>query len=518
VLLVAGLTGLACSGRGSGPPADYIAAERMPLMRPDYAGAVLPPNIAPANFRVLEAGRRFLVRLRGADGEDVGVASRSGVIAIPAGPWRELLAANRGRALTLEVYAEDEQGRWTRFADGRLEIAGEGIDPFLVYRRLGADHNLWGEISIRQRDLTGYADTCVLDNRSFGHGCVNCHTFLSNGTDRFLMQIRPGREPFGSGMLLATDGNVVMADTRSAYNPKPGAYASWHPGGNVIAFSINKVKQFFHARRAEERDVLDMSSDIAVYHVDAKRVTSTPKIASPTAMETYPCWSPDGAYLYFSSAPALWDEDAAMPPDRYADLRYSLKRIAYDASADEWGDVETVLDAADLGASLTQPRCSPDGRFIVFCATDYGCFPVYSAEADLWLLDLSSGEAQRMACNSERTESWHSWSSNGRWLVFSSKRLDGLFARPFFTYVDEGGTAHAPFELPQRDPDFHSSLLKNYNVPELVRGAVPVVGEGLARVIRAPESVPGEIAVTGATPGGGVSPDDDFDPWAPAGR
>jgi hypothetical protein len=517
-LLACGLAGFACSGRGARPPVNYTTAGRAPRLRPDYAGAVLPPNIAPTNFRVLETGRRFFVRLSGGSGEEIDLASRSDVVALPERPWAELLAANRGHSLTLEVYVEGEDGQWTRFENRQLGIADEEIDPFLVYRRLGADHNLYGEISIRQRDLTRYGDVCILDNSSFGQGCVNCHTFLKNGTDRFLLQIRPGREKYGSGMLLAMDGNVVMADTRSPYNPKPGAYASWHPNGNLIAFSINTVKQFFHARRAEERDVLDLTSDIAIYHVDTGRVTSTPKIADPAALETYPCWSSDGKYLYFSSAPVLWDEDAPLPPLRYAEVRYSLKRIAYEAESGEWGEVETVLDAGDVGASLTQPKCSPDGRFLAFCAADYGCFPVYAEEADLWLLDLSSGGAQRMACNSDRTESWHSWSSNGRWLAFSSKRLDGLFSRPFFTYVDEAGTAHRPFELPERDPSFHDSLLKNYNVPELVRAAVPVAGDELARVIRAPESVPGELAVTAATPRGGVDADEDIDPWAPAGR
>jgi Tol biopolymer transport system component len=428
-----------------------------------------------------------------------------------------MLTANRGGSLAIEVYVQGQDGRWTRFADQRVAVAEEEIDRFLVYRQLGADHNLWSEISIRQRDLSAYDDICVLDNESFAKGCVNCHTFLNNGTERFLMHIRPGRieAGFGYGMLLALDGGVTMADTRSPRNPKPGAYASWHPSGNLIAFSVNKVRQFFHTRRTEVRDVLDLASDVAVYHVDTGRVTSTPKIALPEAMETYPGWSHDGRYLYFSRAPILWSDDSELPPERYHEVRYSLMRIPYDAASDSWGDVETVLSADDMGMSLTQAKCSPDGRFLVLSATDYGCFPVYHEEADLYLLEIATGRAERMACNSNRTESWHSWSGNGRWLAFSSKRLDGLFARPFFTYVDDDGAAHAPFELPQKDPLYHDSLLKNYNVPELVRSPVPLVREKLARVIRAPESVPGDLPITAATPHGGVAPGEDFDPWKP---
>ena len=74
--------------------------------------------------------------------------------------------------------------------------------------------------------------------------------------------------------------------------------------------------------------------------------------------------------------------------------------------------------------------------------------------------------------NSNDVDSYHSWSSNGRWFVFTSKRTDGLCARPFIAYFDENGQASRPFLLPQKDPRFYDSFLNNYNVPELVSGPV----------------------------------------------
>jgi hypothetical protein len=88
------------------------------------------------------------------------------------------------------------------------------------------------------------------------------------------------------------------------------------------------------------------------------------------------------------------------------------------------------------------------------------------------MISLESGAVRRLdsACN--HTDAWHSWSRNGRWIAFTSKRMDRRFARPFFSYVGRDGTLHKPFVLPQRDPSFYRSSILSYNIPELVSGPV----------------------------------------------
>jgi hypothetical protein len=75
-----------------------------------------------------------------------------------------------------------------------------------------------------------------------------------------------------------------------------------------------------------------------------------------------------------------------------------------------------------------------------------------------------------------------------------------LFTRTYFSYVDEGGTVHKPFVLPQQDPAGYDSLLETYSVPELVTGPVPAGSSSLARAARAKPSVTPQIPITGATP------------------
>jgi dipeptidyl aminopeptidase/acylaminoacyl peptidase len=125
-----------------------------------------------------------------------------------------------------------------------------------------------------------------------------------------------------------------------------------------------------------------------------------------------------------------------------------------------------IFDASAINRSVSFPRVSPDGNYIVITLHNYGCFPIWHKEADLYEIDLRTMQASKMGLNSDFTDSYHSWSSNSRWLVFSSKRIDGLTARFFISYIDENGASGKPFILPQKDPEFYGRLLKSFNLPE----------------------------------------------------
>jgi hypothetical protein len=475
-----------------------VTVDRPARIRPDYTDTVLPPNIAPPNFVVEEPGTAYGVRIRAPEGEAIHVAGRSPRITIPPAPWRRLLRANRGGKLHFDVYVRPDGGPWTRFAPIRNAIAEADVDRYLFYRLMKPIYILRVNLAIHQRDLETYEESVVLSNRTFRGGCINCHCFAPGHPDQLIVHSRGGgRGSEWSGMTVVRQGRIIKVDTRALVRDpeskrgrvtqSQAAYTAWHPNGRLAAFSANKIAQFFHSA-GENRDVFDSESDLALYHADSNTVTTTLAISQPDRLETFPTWSPDGRHLYFSSADP-------MPMERYEEVRYDLMRIGYDPDSGRWGEVEPVLRAEETGLSITEPRVSPDGRWVLFCMSAYGAFPAYQPSSDLYLLDLETRQHHRLAANSPRTESWHCWSRNGRWIAFASKRRDGVFARIYFSYVDEEGRAHKLLLLPQKDPALYDRLIKTYNVPELADAPAPAQGRALARVIRSADYA------------GGVKPD-----------
>jgi hypothetical protein len=470
---------------------QYSEAGREPSLSPDYAGTVIPANIAPLNFRIREDGQAYFVTVRADRGRPINIYSKTGQIRLPVRPWHALLDASRGGDVFFDVYVRGADRRWQRFQPVINTVAPEDIDQTLVFRFLRPAYTWWKDMGIYQRNLTNYDMSVVLHGRSFGSGCLNCHSFVGNDPDTMTIALRSAT--YGAPTLLARHGAVEKLGAK-------WGYTAWHPSGALAVYSINRVTQFFHAGGMEVRDVVDLDSALVCYHVESGKATCPGELADKDRLETYPAWSPDGKYLYFCSAPVLWKDRATVPPENYEKVRYDLRRIAYEVATDQWGKAETVLSAAETGQSVLLPRISPDGKSLVFCLCRYGCFPVYQPGSDLYLMDLATRQYRKLAINSEFSESWHSWSSNSRWLAFSSKRQGGLFTRTYLSYLDSAGTAHKPFVLPQRDPTYYDSLLETYSVPELVKGPVTVSKSRLARAARAKPSVTPVIPITGASP------------------
>ncbi len=495
-------------------PADYVSAGRPPRIRPDYADVLIPPNIAPMNFLVDEPGRQYFVRIAGDSGLAIDVSSSGHDIDIPMAQWQKLLAANRGGQVSIDVYVHGEDGRWLRFDTITNTVAAEDIDNHLVYRLVFPGIHNWADLGIYQRNLEAYNESPILQSLSIHSSCCNCHTFQGNRPDAMLLHVRPGPTFPGAGMILWRDGQAANIDTRTTVNPSPVGYASWHPGGKLIAFSVNKIKLFSHSAAQDLRDQMDYDSDLCVYDVEDRKLAYPPKISLPDQLETFPCWSPDGQYLYFCRAPMLWDPRTTMvPEDKYKSVFYSLMRIRYNAQDKTWGEVETVLAPEDVekrgadprlprdkrfGRSVLEPKVSPDGRFILLAVADYGNVPIFQKNSDLYMYDLATGRHWYLEYNSDDCDSWHCWSSNGRWIVFSSRRADGQFVRPYFSHIDAEGKDSKPFILPQKDPAFYDTFLKTYNIPELVTGRVQVKQEQVIQALLATGRK--AIPVTGATP------------------
>jgi hypothetical protein len=453
---------------------DCAAVNQLPVIKPDYAGITIPPNIAPLNFVLRDSCAACVAEIASVNGSPIVVWGNKRDVRIGAAPWKRLLAENRGKPLRITLFARDSRGAWRRYAAIEDTIAAEPVDRYCTYRLLSFQYNYSSDLRQCQRDLSTFDETVLVNAKNYAWGCVNCHTPIHNDPRRFVLQVRSNA--YGSETLIA-DGNAITTLASRL------GYTAWHPGGRYIAFSVYKVEQYFHAVGRQFIDVYDNYSYLVIYDAAARKIMPAP-LLNQGALETWPTWSPDGRYLYFCSSPVLWSNGAQEPPDNFNKTKYSLLRIAFNAENYTWGAVDTVLAPHETGLSIAQPKISPDNRFCLFCMQNYGAYPHAQASSDLYLMDVTTRQYRKLPINSEYNESWHSWSKNGRWILFSSKREGGIFTRLYLSHVDSAGNARKPFVLPQRDGDFYDSFIKCYNVPELAVAPVRFTERQLLKAIR----------------------------------
>ncbi|MBQ3781799.1 MAG: PD40 domain-containing protein, partial [Bacteroidaceae bacterium] len=208
-------------------------------------------------------------------------------------------------------------------------------------------------------------------------------------------------------------------------------------------------------------------------------------------LEIFPCWAPDGRTLYYCSAHSVItspDSIAEQTIERYEALKYDIYVLDFNETARTFSEPRLVYSASQKGLSATLPRLSPDGRFLVFAQGDHGCFHVWHHDADICMIDLQADSLDAVpleTVNSERSESYPSFSSNGRWLMVASRRDDGNYTRPYIAHFDPATqTFSKPFELPQQHPSFYTFCLRSFNRPEFMTEPVTVSQKQFVSVVK----------------------------------
>jgi len=432
-------------------------------MFPDYQEVTIPHNIAPLNFKLCTPEPSILV-LSYAD-QQIRIDTDEGVFQIPENEWKQLLHTAKGHAITADLYVQRAEA-WYQLPSFNIHVSTDEIDSYLVYRRIAPGFRMWNEMGIYQRHLESFEETPFLTNLQTNNNCMNCHSFCQQDADRMLFHQRGTH----AGTYFLINGKIEKLNTKASESITTLVYPHWHPDGRFVAFSTNETHQDFHLNDPNRIEVYDNQSDVVVYDTERHEVLTTPQLLSNDNLETFPAFSPDGKYLYFCSAPAK------PMPESYREMKYNLLRVSFDANSRKIGtEVDTLYHAGEEGRSARFPRLSPDGRYLMYTLSDYGNFSIWHKDADLRLLDLTTGQTDTMEnVNSDDVESYHSWSSNGRWFVFSSRRGDGLYTRPYMAHLDEQGKMSRPFLLPQEHPDYYTLSLFSFNIPELVKNEIEV--------------------------------------------
>lgn len=443
-------------------PEKITEINREPVIEPDYTGVTIPQNIAPMNFMIREDGKFFSLVIKSSNGFEKKIRYKDGKVQFSGATWNRIMKNSGNGTISVEVTAGISKTEANRYRTFKLNVVSDPVDPWICYRLLYPGYEAYKQLKIIQRSTENFTEKSLVENQLLKTNCINCHSFSSNNPDKMMVHVR------GSvGGTYFSEGNKIVRRDLKANEMQYGAvYPAWHPDGNLVAYSSNSIVQSFHASQSYNIEVTDLASSLVVYDVGNNQMSDIEETDTIRYMETFPEWSPDGRYLYYCRARQTNDTS------EFAEIKYDLVRKSFDKASFSFGKAEVVFDAFSIGKSVSFPRVSPDGKYLVFTLHNNGNFSIWHKEADLYLLDIQTGKVNRMSLNSDHTESYHAWSLNGKWLVFSSKRDDGLTARPYFAWFASADSVGKPFVLPQKDPSLYRNLIKTFNRPEFVTGKI----------------------------------------------
>lgn len=450
------------SGRCGSQKNEIFKVDREPVIEPDYAGVTIPQNIAPLNFGIKEDGKTFRLTASSGNGYQVSIKSADGIIRFDQKSWKKLLTGNPGGKISIDIISENNDGMRTKFNPIDLIYVNDPIDPYLCYRLLYPGYEAYLQIKIIQRSTESFWERSLVENQLLNTNCINCHTFCRNDPEKYLLHVRGSL----GGTYFVEGKEITRRDLKTSEMKYGAVYPAWHPNGKIVAFSSNNIVQSFHASQEFNIEVTDLASSLVVYDIEKNEMSPIEESDSVKYMETFPEWSPDGGYLYYCRARQTDDSSD------FKRIKYDLVRKTFDQTSFVFGKAEVVFDALSIDKSVSFPKISPDGQYLVFTLHNNGNFSIWHREADLYLLNIQTGKVDRMNINSNETESYHGWSSNGKWIVFSSKRDDGLTARPYFAYFGPAGQVGKPFVLPQKDPTMYNRQVKTFNKPEFVKDRI----------------------------------------------
>ena len=458
-IIIAGIVLLtACTPK----PEHVITSNTLPPIYPDYTDVTIPCNIAPLNFMLRNNADAMQLKVTGIS--DSIIIYGESKISFPIKAWKKLLFENTGKELNVEVTARIK-GEWIKYKTFKWNIVADKIDGYLSYRLIEPGYEVWNAIQLCERNLENFDEKVIADNNQLKQSCMNCHIYGNQSGQLSMFHIR-GKN---GGTILNRDGKLRKLAMKTGNMISPTVYGAFHPSGRFAVFSTNIVIPEFHTQGSKRMEVYDTASDVLVADFIENVMIQSPLLSDSTVFETFPVFSADGKYLYFCSAPKV------ILPKEIKKLKYSLCRIAFDSDKKEFGaKVDTLWNARLTNKSISFPKTSPDGKYMLYSVSDYGTFPIWHRETDLQLMNLMTGVTDNLEMvNSNKSDTYHSWSSDSRWFVFASKRDDGQYGKPYLAYIDKSGKVHKPFVLPQKNPEYYDETFKSFNIPELSKSKLP---------------------------------------------
>jgi hypothetical protein len=310
--------------------------------------------------------------------------------------------------------------------------------------------------------------------------CASCHAFSADG--KWLSMEYNYGDDNGAQFITEVRKEIVLGEKdfftwsdfprTGVIPPTRGLFGRMSPTGRYAAASVNEIS---YAAVMNDVDYSQLFFPtfgvIAIYDSRSGSMRLLPGASDYRYVQANPTWSPDERLLLFCRAKTknevhsnilnvttVFEKRSIHQLNDLYNIRFDLYRVPFNEGGG--GTAEPLAGASENGMSNYFPRYSPDGRWVVYTRSRSGI--MLQPDSELWIVPAEGGKARRMQCNRKIFNSWHSWSSNGRWLLFSSK-ANGPYTEIFLTHVDEHGNDAPPVLLSRFNDAGYAA-----NVPEFV--------------------------------------------------
>jgi Flp pilus assembly protein TadD len=325
------------------------------------------------------------------------------------------------------------------------------------------------------------------------HSCANCHSVSRDGTTMGMDVDGPRNDkglyalfPIRPQSTIARENVVEWGTFRGKLGGKlrVAFMSQVSPDARFVVTTIADPgkEQTDYQRRGNPQDLLSnyyianftdyrflqvffpTRGVLAWYSKATGRLQPLPGADDPKYVHVNATWSPDGKFLVFARAEARDAYPEGRPLAERANdpnetqIQYDLYRIPFNDGLG--GKAEPIAGASGNGMSNSFPKISPDGKFLVFVQARNGL--LMRPDGKLYIVPVEGGAARLMRANTPLMNSWHSFSPNGRWMVFSSKSRSP-YTQMFLTHIDEQGR-----DTPALLVENATAANRAVNIPEFV--------------------------------------------------
>src|SRR5262245_60436326 len=451
-------------------------------------GTLFPPDsVAPTVVWADETAHvdRWTVVVRDDTGADVLAASVDAPRWRPSeDEWRTIKQRSAERDAEVAVAGVDRADPATTLSSARVRVrtSKDPVGDALFCREVPLPFLTAVQDPSRIRWRFGTIDMqdgppIVLQNLPV---CGNCHSFADNGSVLGL-DVDYGNDK-GAYAIMSVDKHMLLNDekiiTWADYKREDGELtfgllSRVSPTGRYVVSTVKDRSVFVAIPDLMISQLFfPIKGILVIYDRETKKFSALPGADDPKYVQSNAVWSPDGKELVFARTTAYRPERLAQQNSALIDekdvpefvvekkpFRYDLYRIPFNDG--KGGKPEPVRGASGNGMSNYFPKFSPDGKWIVF--TKSKSYMLLQPDSELYIIPAKGGVARRLRYNTPRMNSWHSWSSNSRWLVFSSK-VNTAYTQLFLTHIDDDGNDTPPVLLER-----FTSSDRAANIPEFVR-------------------------------------------------